>query len=86
MPVAFARGDRIEWWYAGGGGSLATIIKVRVNGGAIQTITLAVQGTVPNTGNIGLGCDPASPGSGSLEGWYELLEFYRTGTGPTWTV
>jgi hypothetical protein len=85
-PVAFARGDRLEWSYSGGGDTLPTVIKLRKNGGAIQTITLAVQGTVPNTGVIGMGCDPASPAANSLEGWYELKEFYRSGTGPTWAA
>ena len=85
-PVTFARGDRIEWSYAGGGGTLPTVIKIRINGGAVQTLTLAVQAAVTTTGNVGLGCNPAAPGTNSLEGWYEYIEAYRAGTGPAWAV
>jgi hypothetical protein len=84
--ITFSRGDRIEWWYSGGGGTLATIIKARVNGGAIQTFTLPIQGTIPNSGTIGLGCDWNAPSTNSFEGWYEFIAAYVTGTSPTWAA
>ena len=65
---------------------MATIIKARVNGGIIQTFTLPIQGTVPNSGTIGLGCDWNAPATNSFEGWYEFIAAYVTGTSPTWAA
>jgi hypothetical protein len=84
--ITFSRGDRIEIWYAGGGGLLETVVKFRINGGIIQTFTLAIQGTVPATGTIGLGCDWNAPATKSFEGWYESITAYSYGASAAWAT
>jgi hypothetical protein len=81
----FAPYDDVQYWYAGGGGALNTVVKARKNGGAVTTLGTsgAAQGTIPSGGTLDLGCDGTAS---QFTAWSILDEAYAAGKTVAWAA
>ena len=82
--LTWAAADLLELWVAAGGGA-ATVVKFRVNGGAVTTCTItgSALGALAVPGALDLLCS----GTGNqFTAWVRALRAYRAAATPGWAV
>jgi len=80
--ASWAANDLVEFWIAAGGGSNATVVKYRVNGGTITTLSTGsppTQAAITIASTLDLLCNGTS---NQFTAWVEKIEFYQTGQSP----
>lgn len=82
--ITWSQYDTLDLWIAAGGG-LATVVKYRVNGGAVSTLTItgSALGNVSTAGALDLLCNGTS---NQLSCWLEKIRCYNRGRQPSWTL
>lgn len=84
LAMAWNAGDLVDIWVAAGGGTYATRIEYRVNGGAPVLLSgnaAPVQGVITPGGSIDIGC---SGTTNQFTAWFGGVFPYKSGNGPLW--
>jgi hypothetical protein len=82
--ISWAVGDVVDFWVEAGGGSLASVAKYRVNGGAAVSIgSTSAQGSISTSAVIDF-FGAAAVGVSSA--WVQHIRAYRAGRRPTWAA
>ncbi len=83
--LTWAQYDTVDLWVAAGGSS-ATLVSYRVNGGATShpAVTGSALGNVSTAGALDLLNDGASPPLKQFSAWVTSITFYRGGAAPSW--
>jgi hypothetical protein len=79
---SFNRGDTVEIWSEIGGGSLPSVIKYRVNGGAVVTL----YNGAPAPALTPVTCGLMSAGSMNFSCWLQYARAYVPGRRPVWAA
>jgi hypothetical protein len=82
VAATWAANDLVEFWLAAGGGSLATVVKYRVNGGSVTTLSTSSPPTQAAI-TISSTCDLLCNGtSNQFTSRVERIECYPNGSAP----